>query len=211
MKIHRIVQSCFKMELKDKILYFDPFKIPKDSERADIIFISHPHYDHYSKDSMQTIMKDDTIVVCPKTCKKIIKKWRARGLKPGEQLEIDTLIVKAVPAYTKLFYNRLFFNWLGYIIDDGTQRIYHAGDTYYIPEMEDFTDIDYAFLPIGGIYTMGFKGAIKTAKTINAKHVIPIHERKKDLQEFKEILEKRHSHIKVIALQKRSSYIIEEK
>ena len=100
MKIHRIVQSCFKLELKDKILYFDPFKIPKDSEKADIIFISHPHYDHYNQASMHVIMKDDTAVICPKTCKKIIKKWKARGLNQGEQINIDGNEENSTEDYT---------------------------------------------------------------------------------------------------------------
>jgi len=209
MRIHRIIQSCFSIELNSKILYFDPFKIPNDSEKADIILITHPHFDHYSKSSINRIIKDGTIIICPKRCKKIIKTWNATGLRTGEGIIINDINIKAVPAYTKLFHNRMFFKWLGYIIDDGTQKIYHAGDTYYIPEMEEFPEIDYAFLPIGGIYTMGFKGAIKTAKTINAKHVIPMHERKKDINEFKELLEKRYPNIKVNALQKRSSYTIE--
>ena len=210
MKIHRIIQSCFSIELKDKILYFDPFKIHDNAEKADIILITHPHFDHYSKSSMHAIMKDDSVVICPKSCKKIIKTWNARGLKVGEQIEIDEIKIKAVPAYTKIFHNKMFYNWLGYIIDDGTQKIYHAGDTYYIPEMEEFPAIDYAFLPIGGFYTMGFKGALKTAKTINAKYVIPMHERKKDLKEFKEILENRYPQIKVILLQKNGSHLTEE-
>ncbi len=84
MKIHRIVQSCFSIELKGKILYFDPFRIPKNSEKADIIFISHPHYDHYNVASINTIMKDNTVVICPKHCKKIVKKWKAMGLITGK-------------------------------------------------------------------------------------------------------------------------------
>ena len=208
MKIHRIIQSCFSIEINNMILYFDPFKIEENAEKADVILISHPHFDHYSKSSINRIIRDDTIIICPKRSKKIIKKWNARGLKPGEQTEINDINIRAVPAYTRLFHNKLFYNWLGYIIDDGSQKIYHAGDTYYIPEMEEFPEIDYAFLPIGGIYTMGVKGAIKTAKVINAKHVIPMHERKNDMNEFKELLEKRYPHIEVNVLQKRSSYTI---
>ena len=210
MKIHRIIQSCFSIELNGKILYFDPFKIHEDAEKADIILITHPHFDHYSKSSINRILKDGTNVICPNRCKKIIKTWNAKGLRSGEEISINDINVKAVPAYTKLFHNKMLCNWLGYIIDDGAHKIYHAGDTYFIPEMEEFPEIDYAFLPVGGFYTMGFKGAIKTAKVIKAKHVIPIHERKKDINEFKELLEKRYPYIKVNALQKRSSYTIEE-
>ncbi len=205
MKIHRIVQSCFKIELKDKILYFDPFRIPKDSEKADIIFISHPHYDHYSIGSMNVIMKDDTIVICPKQCKKILKKWKARGLNPGEQVEIDGLNIKGISAYTRFLHNK-DLNWLGYVIDDGTKRIYHAGDTYFFPEMDELLELDFAFLPIGGVYTMSFKGAIETAKTINAKNVIPMHERKKNLDEFEKILKIKLPNTNVIKLMKNQSY-----
>lgn len=208
MKIHRIIQSCFSIELNGKILYFDPFKIHENAEKADIILITHPHFDHYSKSSINRIMKDGTIIICPKGCKKVIKTWNATGLRSGEQIKAHDINIRAVPAYTKLFHNKMFFNWVGYIIDDGTQKIYHAGDTYYIPEMEEFPEIDYAFLPIGGFFTMGVKGAIKAAKVINAKHVIPMHERKKDIDEFKEQLERRHPHIEVNALQKRSSSTI---
>ncbi|MBW1716422.1 MAG: MBL fold metallo-hydrolase [Deltaproteobacteria bacterium] len=89
---------------------------------------------------------------------------------------------------------------VGYLITIGTNTIYHAGDTDFIPEMREFGDIDMALLPIGGTYTMDIKEAVEAAIAIKPKVVIPMHRSKADPQEFKEKVEA-ISHIKVVALQ----------
>ncbi|MHA1368800.1 MAG: MBL fold metallo-hydrolase [Promethearchaeota archaeon] len=203
MEITRFAQSCFKLDTGNVVIYLDPFKVPKDEEQADLILISHPHFDHYHKKSIKYIFQDDkaTRVICPKSCKKIIKKWKAYGMAIGENIEIRGLRIKSVPAYNKkkMFHGKNK-NWLGYIIEIENVLFYHAGDTDYIPEMNDLPSLDYAFIPIGGFFTMNVSEAIKALKGINVKNVIPMHERGANLDEFEKKIKKAGINVKVITL-----------
>ena len=67
-KITINAQSSIKIT-DDKILYFDPFKIKNETHDADLIFITHDHFDHLDLDSINKIIKDDTIIVIPESCK----------------------------------------------------------------------------------------------------------------------------------------------
>ena len=87
MKIECVSHACFKVELSGKIVYFDPYDIPEGSEKADIICASHDHYDHFDEKSARKVIKDNTVVICPLSCSSIISTG-AKGLKPGESLEI---------------------------------------------------------------------------------------------------------------------------
>ncbi len=202
MKIKRFMQSGFRIENDNMIIYFDPFKIPDilTSEKADIIFISHPHFDHYDNKSIMKIKKTTTTVICPKTVNKIVKKWNAIGMNIGDSIEIDGIKIEAVPARnSKIPLHTEKKAWLGYIIEIGNEVIYHAGDTEFIPEMEKFSlkKIDFAFLPIGGFFTMNTKTAIIAAKIIKPKIIIPMHERLKKLDDFKIKLEEDVPDVKV--------------
>ncbi len=204
MKIQWVNHSCFQFHLAGKVIYTDPYQITEDSnlDKADIVLVSHSHGDHYDAGSIQNIKKDGTVVVCPATCEKIIENEGATGIKLFETVEIHGLKIQGVPSYNpgKIFHPKEN-KWLGYIVDDGTMRVYHAGDTDVIPEMSEFKNIDYALLPVGGNqYTMDFAEGVEAAIIIKPKYVIPMHDWGKNLHEFADLMKIEAPDIGVIVL-----------
>ncbi len=170
-------QSSIKLTLH-KTVYFDPYKIENDIHDADIIFITHNHYDHMDNESIEKIKNEDTIIVAPKSMEEIIKKIEFKNyilLNPNEETNIDNINIKTIPAYNKekQFHPRNN-NWLGYIVKIDNITYYIAGDTDVTLEAEN-VKCDIAFIPIGGHFTMDVDEATELIKKINPKIVIPIH------------------------------------
>ena len=170
-------QSSIKLKL-DKIIYFDPYKIEENINDADIIFITHDHYDHMDVDSIKKIKNTETIVIAPKSMEDTINKIVFKNyifLSPFEEINIDGIDIKTIPAYNieKPFHPREN-NWLGYIITYNNITYYVAGDTDKTPEAEG-VKCDIAFVPIGGHFTMDPVEAGELIKIINPKVVIPTH------------------------------------
>lgn len=170
-------QSSIKIVL-DKVLYFDPFKIENEGHDADIIFITHSHYDHMDIDSINKVKKDSTIIVAPKSIEKeisIVGDVKFIYLEPNEELELDGLKIKTVPSYNNLKpFHPKRNNWLGYIVTYNDISYYVAGDTDKTKDNES-VKCDVALIPIGGHYTMDVKEATELVKIINPKVVIPTH------------------------------------
>ena len=170
-------QSSIKLKF-NKILYFDPYEIKDDMHDADIIFITHNHYDHFDIESINKIKNENTIIVAPKSMENVINKLDFKDyvyLNPFEETSIDNIFIKGVPAYNinKPFHPRSN-NWLGYIITYNGISYYIAGDTDKIEEAEN-VKCDIAFVPIGGHFTMDAYEASELIKIIKPKEVIPIH------------------------------------
>ena len=170
-------QSSIRMQL-DKTLYFDPYKISDDKSDADIIFITHEHYDHFDPESIKKIKNENTIVVAPKSMEDVISKIDFKDyiyLDPNEETNIDNINIKTIPAYNidKNFHPKSN-NWLGYVISCNNITYYIAGDTDKTDESLN-VKCDIAFVPIGGYYTMDVKEAEELLRIINPKIVIPIH------------------------------------
>ena len=180
MNINNIVvntQSSIKINL-NKIIYFDPYKIVSDIHDADIIFITHNHYDHFDNESINKIKNENTIVVAPKSMEEVISQIKFRDyiyLNPNEEKIIDGINIKTIPAYNieKPFHPREN-NWLGYIINYNDISYYVAGDTDKTKETEN-VNCDIALIPIGGFYTMDVNDATELVKIISPKIVIPTH------------------------------------
>lgn len=211
MEIDRIIQSCFRIKMDGKIIYIDPYKVPANSEKADIILITHPHPDHFDKSSMGDIQKEDTTVICPESCKKIIKKWNAKPINPNESTEIDGISIKTIPAYNiAKFFHKKKNNWVGYILQDKEKKntVYHAGDTDVIPEMNELSklNLDYAMIPCGGFFTMDIYEAANAIEEIKPKNVIPMHEKKANLDEFEQLIKNKSASINVIKLKPGENY-----
>lgn len=177
--LHWIDHAGFYITSGSGTLFIDPFRIADTiNEKADIIFITHPHFDHCSEADINKIAKSTTKFVVAGECENAIKHSNTTHVKPGSKLEIDNLRIEAVPAYN-IKKERLNFHpksnaWVGYVIEIEGEKIYHAGDTDFIEDMKTVrTDI--ALLPIGGTYTMDVNEAITAAKAINAKHTVPMH------------------------------------
>ncbi|MHA1730552.1 MAG: MBL fold metallo-hydrolase [Promethearchaeota archaeon] len=192
MIIRWINHACFQIKASGKTIYTDPYEINKGEDPADVVLATHDHYDHFDEKSLKNIAKKDTVVVCPENCAKKAKGFDVRPVTPGSSVKIGDINVLAVPAYnpTKKFHPK-GNNWVGYIVEVEGKRIYHAGDTDKIPEMENLGEVDVAMLPVGDTYTMGFEEAAEAAKLIKPKVVVPMHHWDKDLEPFKKMVEGR--------------------
>ena len=165
------------------IYYLDPFDLKeKPTEPADIIFITHAHYDHFSPKDMQKILNDDTLVVAVNGCESLqLPQERFLMTEPNKEFELKGIKIKTVPAYNikpeRLQFHPKTNKWVGYILEVNNTKIYHAGDTDFIPEMRNFPKFDVALLPIGGTYVMDVDEAIQAANTIKAEVTVPMHYR----------------------------------
>jgi len=171
-KIHWLGHDGFRID-SDRVIYFDPYQI-KSTVPADIIFISHDHFDHCSEDDIKKIQKKDTVIVTDAaTAKKL--KGNISVVKPGDNLAVDNIAIEVVPAYnTNKNFHPKASGMLGFIVTIEGVRIYHAGDTDFIPEMNSIkTDI--ALLPVSGTYVMTAEEAVQAALAIKPAIAIPMH------------------------------------
>ena len=159
---------------KGIVIYTDPYMIRK-GEPADIILITHDHYDHLDRESLNAVVKEGTIIVGPNSCATKAG-YHIKTIAPGGTTDIEDISIRAVPAYNiGKPYHPKENRWVGYVIDiDGT-KIYQAGDTDRIPEMQHLGNIDIAMLPIGGTFTMDGIEAAKAVSDILPGIVIPMH------------------------------------
>jgi len=171
--IHWFGHDTFKI-MGEKIIYTDPFKIKK-KDNADIILITHEHYDHCSPEDVKKIQGPNTVIVTVADCAKKLG-GNIKTVKPGDKINVEGIAMEAVPSYNT---NKQFHvkerGWVGYIFTVKGQRIYIAGDTDYIPEMKTFKNIDIALLPVSGTYVMTADEAVKAALDIKPKIAIPMH------------------------------------
>ena len=165
---------------KEKVIYIDPFKIDKDYNDADIIFITHDHYDHYSEEDIDKVKKGDTVIVAPEELlTKLLKKGFSQNyiitVDSEEKNMIEGIKFETVPAYnTNKQFHPKANGWVAYIIEIKGVRYYIAGDTD-ITEENKKVKCDVAFVPVGGTYTMDFKEAAYFINEIKPQIAIPVH------------------------------------
>ncbi|MBZ0265279.1 MBL fold metallo-hydrolase [bacterium] len=158
-----------------KTVYVDPWKIDKESHDADIILITHEHYDHYSPDDIKKVAGDTTIVVFPESMRDKVDFINAVFLARGERQTVDGVDVEVVAAFnTNKDYHPDSKDWVGYIVNLDGIRIYHSGDTDNIDEMNSIS-CDVALLPVSGTYVMTAVEAIEAARRIGPRLAIPMH------------------------------------
>ena len=194
---------------KEKTIYIDPFKIDRNYNDADIVFITHDHYDHYSEEDIDKVINENTTIIIPeelltKLLRKGINKNAIITVEPNKNYMVQGIKFETISAYNT---NKTFHpkenGWVGYIITLDDIRYYIAGDTD-ITEENRRVKCDVAFVPVGGTYTMDFKEAAQLINEIQPKIAVPIHYgsvvgTKQDATDFIKLL---HPSIKGIILMK---------
>lgn len=154
-------------------IHVDPLGLNEDSS-ADVILLTHPHYDNFSEADIARVRTPETVVVAPASMKKLLAD-ADHFMRPGDMLQLDGFDILAVPAHNvdKKFHTPEH-GWLGYVFTIEGTTYYHAGDTDFLPSMSGIR-CDVAFLPCGGHYTMGVEDAAKAGIACGAEVIVPIH------------------------------------
>ncbi len=154
------------------LVVIDPYEIRGASRKADVILVTHSHYDHCDPDSIRALAGPATVCIGPADCAGKLPKG-ALAIRPGQKLAAAG--VEVVPAYnTDKKFHPKGNGWVGYIVRHGGESLYHAGDTDLIPEMDSIR-CDVACLPVGGTFTMTAAEAAEAVKRIKPKIAVPVH------------------------------------
>ncbi|HCC03356.1 MAG TPA: MBL fold metallo-hydrolase [Clostridiales bacterium] len=197
--IQVLYHSSIKINI-EKVIYIDPFKIEDDSHDADIIFITHSHYDHYSEEDIKKIIKENTKIIVTSDLKEkaesITNSKNIIIVQPNEKYCVEGISFETIPAYNinKKFHPKQN-NWVGYVIELNGLKYYIAGDTDITDENKK-VKCDVAFVPVGGTYTMTSKEAADLVNIIKPKIAVPIHYgsvvgTKQDATDFVNLLDER--------------------
>lgn len=154
-------------------VHVDPSGVTESAE-ADLILLTHPHFDNFSEADIARVRGPHTVVVAPFTMKKQLAD-ADHFMRPGDLLQVDGYDILAVPAHNL---NKKFHapedGWLGYVFTVNGTTFYHAGDTDFLPSMAGIR-CDIAFLPCDGHYTMTAEEAVRAAEACGAEVVVPVH------------------------------------
>jgi L-ascorbate metabolism protein UlaG (beta-lactamase superfamily) len=176
--------ASFRIRVGRATLYIDPYRVPEGAPAADLILITHGHYDHFSPQDVERLSKRETWLVGPATVAERVS-GQVHRIEPGETLD-DELVrgvhVTAVAAYntSKRDADGMLFHprdagWLGFELNVRGERLYHSGDTDVIPEMDSVTGVDVALLPVSGVYVMTAQEAAEAARRIQPRVAVPMH------------------------------------
>ena len=180
MKIEVLCHSSIRIELKDKVIYLDPFKIKEEKKDADLILITHSHYDHFSEEDILKLKKENTKILITSD---LLKKTLQLGFSdeniievmPNKLYEVLNIDIKTIPSYnTNKNFHPKENNWVGYLLNIEGEIIYIAGDTDITEENKNIV-CDIALVPIGGTYTTTYEEAAELINTIKPKFVVPTH------------------------------------
>lgn len=171
--------NCIRFN-KQKVIYTDPFQLKSTYHDADIILITHSHYDHFSENDIEKVKGQNTVIgitedLYDKTIALGFKKENIVIMKPNHTYSILGIEIKTIPAYN---INKTFHpkenNWIGYVLNLQGHIYYIAGDTDITAENKKIS-CDVAFVPVGGTYTMTAKEATTLVNEINPSIAIPVH------------------------------------
>ncbi|MDE7252519.1 MAG: MBL fold metallo-hydrolase [Acetatifactor sp.] len=162
----------------EKVLYFDPYEIAEEWHDADIIFVTHDHFDHFSPEDIKKVQKEGTLLVVPECMKGQEKKVGMANVSfmcPGDAIEAAGLTVQAVASYNRMKpFHPKGKKYVGYLVTMEGVTYYVAGDTDITPENQQVS-CDVALVPVGGKFTMNYKEAAELVNKIGPKLAIPTH------------------------------------
>jgi L-ascorbate metabolism protein UlaG (beta-lactamase superfamily) len=176
-------------------IYLDPWGVPEGSPQADVIFVTHAHDDHLSAEDIEKVRAEHTRIATTADVAEELS-GSVEIVSPGDALELAGISVDVVPAYNTAPDRQNFHpqakGWVGYVFTLEGARIYDAGDTDAIPEMEAI-DCDIAFLPIGGTFTMTAEEAVEAVRMLDPEIVVPMHYgfvagTPEDMERFRELV-----------------------
>jgi len=176
--------SGFRLSAGARTIYIDPYRVMPGARKADLILITHGHYDHFSPQDVERLSKSSTEVIAPAAVAERLS-GRVRSIAPDEEIEPDGVrgvSVRAVAAYNtskrdkegRVFHPREA-GGVGYDVNVRGERLYHAGDTDVIPEMDSVAGVDVALLPVSGTYVMTAGEAAEAARRIQPRVAVPMH------------------------------------
>lgn len=182
-KIKWLGHDGFLLESGQRII-IDPYQLSSPFE-ADLVLVSHNHFDHLSVEDLAKVSSDKTTIVAAKECADKLGGIPSKekiGLLPGEERTVNGIVIKTVPAYnidkinpdTKKPFHPKEDQKVGFVININGTTIYHTGDSDLIPEMNDLKP-DILLVPVSGTYVMGVKEAAKAVEAIKPKLAIPMH------------------------------------
>jgi L-ascorbate metabolism protein UlaG (beta-lactamase superfamily) len=175
--------SGFRIRTNGGVIYIDPYRV-KQGPEADLILITHGHYDHFSPQDVERLSTSRTWLVGPAAVAERVS-GQVHSIAPGEALD-DELVrgvyVSAIAAYNtskrdpdgNAFHPREA-GWVGYELTVWGERLYHSGDTDVIPEMDAVMGVDVALLPVSGTYVMTAQEAAEAARRIQPRVAVPMH------------------------------------
>lgn len=194
-------QSSIRMAFDGGVIYFDPIEITQEVHDADVIFVTHDHFDHFSAETICNLMKQGTILVIPKGMEKTVRadeelsKLVLQVVEPNQEIQLaNGVCFETIPAYNNLKpFHPKHAGWCGYILTIDGIRYYVAGDTDMTKDNQK-VQCDVALIPVGGTYTMDVKKAAEFVNLIKPKVVIPTHYGEivgnaKDGMSFKELVD----------------------
>lgn len=166
--------ASFKMTGAEAVVYIDPWKLSESPKDASMVLVSHSHYDHYSAEDIRKVSGPQTRIIGPADVAG--KEKNGQVLEPGRTIKQAGVKITGVASYNpaKQFHPRAN-NWLGFVIEIGSTKIYYAGDTDIIDEMNRLENIYVALLPVGGTYTMDAAEAAEAVGHIKPKYAVPYH------------------------------------
>ncbi len=175
--------SGFRIVTRGATVYIDPYRVP-DGPKADLILVTHGHYDHYSPQDIERLSHEHTRLVAPAAVAERAG-GRVISIAPGQELELESppgVQLAAVAAYNtskrdregRLFHPREA-GWVGFDLNIRGERLYHSGDTDVIPEMDAVVGVDVALLPVSGVYVMTAGEAAEAARRMQPRLAVPMH------------------------------------
>ena len=194
--------DAFKIK-GSKIVYIDVYKIKEQKEKANILLITHEHFDHLSREDIRKVISKETVIVAPEICRSELEEFENKKefVKSNQTLTIENVKIETYPAYNinkfrepgKVFHPKEDGR-VSYVVELDNVRIFHAGDSDFIEEFKNLKNIDIALLPVSGTYVMTWKEAVEVALSIKPKVAIPMHYgaivgSKKDAENFRKELE----------------------
>ncbi|MEA2479862.1 MAG: hypothetical protein QOJ07_1784 [Thermoleophilaceae bacterium] len=176
--------SGFRIRAGRAHVYIDPYRVDDNAPKADVILITHGHYDHFSPQDVEKLSHEGTWLIAPPVVAERVA-GQVVSIAPGQVVEpegVRGIDVRAIAAYNtskrdaegRPFHAREA-GGVGYDLRVRGERLYHAGDTDVIPEMDEVAGVDVALLPVSGVYVMTSGEAAEAARRIAPKVAVPMH------------------------------------